>query len=190
MKKIAQVLRTLYRQKLIKYKFRNITMPEGCVIAKDVSINFPKRLVLGEYVRLGPNCKIDAEGEVEIKKGTILGPNVVILSSSHEYNNTELLPYSSKDQKRKVVIGKGCWIGYGAMISPGVKMEDGCVVAMGSVVTKDVPKGAVVGGNPATILKYREGVDEIEKMIDENAYYIKYLKEGRVQRVDRGVSYK
>ena len=53
------------------------------------------------------------------------------------------------------VIGNDVWIGQGALIKPGITVGNGAVVAMGSVVTKDVPPYAVVGGNPAKIIKMR-----------------------------------
>ena len=46
-------------------------------------------------------------------------------------------------------IGKNCFIGGRSMILPGVRVGDGCIVAAGAVVTKDVPPGTIVGGNPA-----------------------------------------
>ncbi len=53
------------------------------------------------------------------------------------------------------VVGNDVWIGYGAVIMPGIQIGDGAIIATASVVTKDVPPYAVVGGNPATILRYR-----------------------------------
>ena len=55
-----------------------------------------------------------------------------------------------------VTIEDNVWIGAHAKICPGVTIHEGAVVGMGAVVTKDVPKCAVVGGNPAVVLKYRD----------------------------------
>ncbi len=52
-------------------------------------------------------------------------------------------------------VGNDVWIGYGALVMPGVRIGDGAIVATGSVVTKDVPPYAIVGGNPAGILRHR-----------------------------------
>ena len=54
-------------------------------------------------------------------------------------------------------IGKNCFIGGRSLIMPGVEIGDGCVVGAGSVVTKSIPSGCVVAGNPAKIL--RQGID-------------------------------
>lgn len=50
-------------------------------------------------------------------------------------------------------IGKRCFIGAHALIMPGIRIGDECIVGAGSVVTKDVPSGSVVGGNPAKVIK-------------------------------------
>ena len=52
-------------------------------------------------------------------------------------------------------IGNDVWIGHGAMIRAGVTIGDGAIVAAGSVVVKDVPNYAIVGGNPARFIRYR-----------------------------------
>jgi len=59
-------------------------------------------------------------------------------------------PLSSKGP---VKIGNRVWIGDGAKILSGITIGDAAVIAAGAIVTKDVPAGAVVGGNPAKILK-------------------------------------
>lgn len=58
-------------------------------------------------------------------------------------------------RKGTIIIQNDVWIGHGATIMNGVTLRNGCVVAAESVVTKDVPPYAIVGGNPARVLKYR-----------------------------------
>lgn len=53
------------------------------------------------------------------------------------------------------VVGNDVWLGYGATVMPGVTIGDGAIVATGSMVTRDVPPYAVVGGNPAKLIRYR-----------------------------------
>lgn len=69
------------------------------------------------------------------------------------------------DSFGKVRIGNNCYIGAYSQIMPGVTIEDNVLVAAGSVVTKSVPKGYVVGGNPARI------ICTTESFIERNAQY-------------------
>lgn len=70
-------------------------------------------------------------------------------------------------RKGTIIIQNDVWIGHGATIMAGVTLHNGCVVAADSVITKDVPPYAVVGGNPAKILRWRfdektvEGIQKI-----------------------------
>jgi len=57
--------------------------------------------------------------------------------------------------KGDTVVGNDVWIGYGAIIMPGVNIGDGAIIAAAAVVTKDVPAYAIVGGNPAIVIRYR-----------------------------------
>jgi acetyltransferase-like isoleucine patch superfamily enzyme len=65
-----------------------------------------------------------------------------------------------------IIIKNDVWIGAKSTIMSGVKISNGAVVAAGSVVTKDVPPYAIVGGNPARIIKYRFDKSQIEKLLN------------------------
>ncbi len=69
-----------------------------------------------------------------------------------------------KQRKGEIIIGNDCWIGTGATIMNGVIIHDGAVVAANSVVTKDVPPYAIVGGNPAKVIKKRFADEIVEKL--------------------------
>jgi acetyltransferase-like isoleucine patch superfamily enzyme len=64
------------------------------------------------------------------------------------------------------VIGSDVWTGYGSMILSGVHIGDGALVAAGAMVHKDVPPYAVVGGNPAKIIKYRFSEEQIAALLE------------------------
>ena len=84
---------------------------------------------IGDYFHSGENCKI------------MLG--------SHDYDNGDAIPYGSTYVGKFVVIGDFVWLGSNVTISGNVKIGEGAIVAIHSVVVKDVPPYAVVGGNPA-----------------------------------------
>ena len=65
-----------------------------------------------------------------------------------------------------IVIGNDVWIGYEAVIMPGVKIGDGAIVSAKSVVVKDVPPYMIVGGNPAVGLKLRFSEAEITQLLE------------------------
>lgn len=64
-----------------------------------------------------------------------------------------------------IIIGKNVWIGSHCVILPGVEICDGAVIGSGSIVGQSVPKCAVVIGNPAQIIKYRD-LDSYDKLKD------------------------
>jgi acetyltransferase-like isoleucine patch superfamily enzyme len=76
------------------------------------------------------------------------------------------LPESCRAHNKKAVIGHDVWIGEGARILRSVCLGHGCVVAAGSVVTKDVPPYAIVAGVPAKIIRYRVPEELIPGLIE------------------------
>ncbi|WP_283240423.1 CatB-related O-acetyltransferase [Campylobacter mucosalis] len=70
-----------------------------------------------------------------------------------------------RNNVEKTVIGHDVWIGSNCLIKQGVKIGDGAVVGMGSVVTKDVEPYAIVAGNPAKIVRKRFDDDTIDRLL-------------------------
>jgi virginiamycin A acetyltransferase len=63
------------------------------------------------------------------------------------------------------VVGNDVWLGYRALVMPGVTIGHGAVVAAASVVTSDVPPYAIVGGNPARVIRMRYGEEDVERLL-------------------------
>lgn len=67
-------------------------------------------------------------------------------------------------QDRNIQIGNDVWIGSGVVLKSHLKIGDGAIIAANSIVTKDVPSFAIVGGNPAKIIRFRFNEDLIYKI--------------------------
>jgi maltose O-acetyltransferase len=128
-------------------------------IGKDVNVEHGvdfsdiTKVEIGDNSGLGINSCI---GAVSIGNNVMMGPEVYIVTQNHRYSDlsTPMIRQGATEVQR-VVIEDDVWIGARVIILPGRKVGIGAVVGAGSVVTKDVPEYAVVGGNPAQILKYR-----------------------------------
>lgn len=111
-------------------------------------------LIIGNRVDLGKKNDFGCSNRIVIEDDVITAPFVHITDRDHSYTDI-LTPImnQSANSKGPVVIGSGSWIGFGAQIMSGVKIGKHCVIAAGSIVTKDIPDYSVVGGNPAKVLK-------------------------------------
>lgn len=120
-----------------------------------ISIMHPKGLSLGNNVHIGNNAHFDGRGGILIGDHTHISRNVTIYSTNHDYEG-ELIPYDSTLVQNNVVIGKGVWIGMNVSILPGVKIGDGAIIAMGSVITKNVPPGKIAVSNQQRLVSERD----------------------------------
>ena len=111
--------------------------------------DYGANITVGEdfYVNFG--CVILDVCAVRIGRNVLLAPGVHIYTAEHPLDAT--LRATGAEMGRSVTIGNRVWIGGGALILPGVNIGDDVVIGAGSVVTRDVPAGALVAGNPARV---------------------------------------
>lgn len=116
--------------------------------ARDAVFNRPENIIIEDNVWIGGNCQLNGGGGIQIGQGTIFAHDVQILTQNHNYNSADLrfLPYDERNISKPVIIGQYVWIGARATILPGVSIGEGVVIGACSVVTKDIPPYAVVGG--------------------------------------------
>lgn len=161
------------RKKLHKLFQMMASVGNNVHICKNYSISSPSRVHLHNDVWIGENFFAKTEGNLEIGRGTIISRNVEIWTSNHNYNSTDLamLPYDRRMNYKPVRIGENVWIGSRVIILPGVTIGEGAVIGAGAVITKDVPACAVVGGNPAKVLKYRD-FNQYRLLKEEDRIYL------------------
>jgi maltose O-acetyltransferase len=112
--------------------------------------DYGSNIHLGDLVYFNYNCVILDVNKVEIGDRVLIGPNVQIYSATHPVEGE--IRSSGLELGLPIKIGSDVWIGGGAIILPGITIGDNAVVGAGSVVTKDVPAGVVVAGNPCRII--------------------------------------
>lgn len=109
---------------------------------------------LGNGVCLGKHNDFGCSEKIEIEDYVITAPYVHITDRNHCYEDAGVpVMHQATSVKGPVRVGRGSWLGFGVQIMSGVSIGRQCVVAAGSVVTKDVPDYCVAGGNPARVLK-------------------------------------
>ncbi|MBD2664788.1 chloramphenicol O-acetyltransferase [Richelia sinica FACHB-800] len=129
---------------------------------KNVLYNYGSdRLIIGKFCAIATHVKFIMNGANHKLDGISTYP-FPIFGHGWESAMTELLNLPSKGD---IIIGNDVWIGYDALIMPGVKIGDGAVIAARSVVVKDVPPYTIVGGNPAVVIKQRFSDIEIEELL-------------------------
>ena len=126
------------------------------------NVNIEKSAIFSSHVSLGDNSGIGIRasltGSVQIGNDVMMGPDCTIYSRNHAFDRLDI-PMNKQGYlpEKTVVIGDDVWIGGHVIILPGVHIGTGAIVGAGAVVTKDVPDYAIVGGNPAKVIKYRNG---------------------------------
>lgn len=112
-------------------------------------------LIIGDYTYIGRFVHINALNDVIISDNVLIADRVFISDVDHSFSDTNIpIIFQNITSKGPVLLSKGCWIGIGAVILPGVKIGKNSVVSANAVVTKDVPDYCVVGGIPAKIIKF------------------------------------
>ncbi len=108
---------------------------------------------VGDNTGIGLNCRI--AGPLILGRDIMMGPDVMIFTQNHENSRLDIPMNLQTAPKKQVVIEDDVWIAARVIILPGITVHKGAIIGAGAVVTKDVPEYAVVGGNPARIIKYR-----------------------------------
>lgn len=155
-----------------KYQHEFLYLPQypEQKICRGAMLHSPDQIHLGKNVYIGKGVEIFAEGKLFVDDNTGIGADSIILTTNHNYKNATSVPFDNKGFHHQVHIGKNVWIGINCIILSGVRIDDGAIVAAGSVVTKSVPECAIVGGNPAKIIGWRDK-SEYQRLEQSGSYY-------------------
>lgn len=126
------------------------------------NVNIERKASFSSKMSIGDNSGIGAyasmSGTVLIGKNVMMGPYCTIYSKNHAFSRTDIpMNQQGFQEEQPVIIDDDVWIGGHVIILPGVHIHHGAIIGAGAVVTKDVPEWAIVGGNPAKIIRLRIG---------------------------------
>lgn len=106
------------------------------------------KLILGDGSFINVDSKVYCKKQIEIGNNTFIGEEVIIRDTDEHS-----LDKKNYENTKPIKIGNHVWIGMRCMILKGVTIGDNCIIAAGSIVTKDIPNNCLVAGNPAKIIK-------------------------------------
>lgn len=113
-----------------------------------------RNIRIGDHSGLGINSRL--LGPVTVGRHVMMGPDVIVFTSNHRCDRLDIpMTRQGSTDPGPVVIGDDVWIGARVIILPGVTIGEGAVIGAGSVVPRNVEPFAVVAGNPARVIRYR-----------------------------------
>ncbi len=131
---------------------------------------YPKNIAIGRNVAIRSGCRLFADDRTFIIIGddVLLGHGIHLYTNKHSFQRKGTpIVEQGYDKQENIILENGCWVGANSIVLPGVRVGVNAVVGAGSVVTKDVPDGVVVAGNPARRIKGKtEEVTDVERPED------------------------
>ena len=172
LKRIRKKIRLFLRDRRRRsYAAQARRIAESC--GAGLKVNHPCRFT--RQCRFGDNCNFN--GMTVLGKGTVSfgnnfhsGENCRIITQNHNFDHGTAIPYDGTYVLKNVVIGDNVWFGDSVMVVGNVTVGEGAIIGAGAVVTKDVPPGAIMGGNPARLIRYRD-MEHYNKLKAEGSFH-------------------
>ncbi len=142
----SKKIRGFLTRKIVISAGKNINVEKGAI--------FSSKIRIGDNSGIGRNAKIPEQ--VTIGNDVMMGPECLMYTQNHAFDRLDIPMWrQGHSPASPIMIGDDVWIGGRVIILPGVNIGSGSIIGAGSVVAKDVPPYAIVGGAPAKIIKYR-----------------------------------
>lgn len=138
-----------------------VELGDRVVILRDTIIEtaFGGSVTLGAQSSIHPRCQLNAyKASIQIGHGTMIAPNCAFYPYDHGIAPDEPIREQPLQAKGDILVRDEAWLGYGVIVLGGVTIGEGAVIGAGSVVSKDIPDGAIAIGMPARVVKMRNDV--------------------------------
>lgn len=156
-----------------KYKWYCTRKAKRALGSYGVDLHVNNICAFNRNVMVGDHCNFNGMnvlggGKVTIGNYFHSGVECMIITQNHNYEGSKI-PYDETYVYKTITIGDCVWFGNRVTVVGNVTIGEGAIIAAGSVVVKDVPPLAIVGGNPAKIIKYRDA-NHYNKLKDEGMF--------------------
>lgn len=164
-----QVIKRITERKKKRYTAKARKKFSACGVGLIVNgeCQFSSNMYVGDYCNFN-GMYVNGNGKVVIGNYFHSGIECMLITQNHNYEG-EQIPYDNTYIKKETHIGDFVWFGNRVTVMGGVTIGEGAIIAAGAVVTKDVPPYAIVGGNPAKVIKYRD-IDHFLKLKEEKKF--------------------
>ncbi len=157
------------KKKIYLHKVRRVAKSYGNNLKVNGDSYVTPNTTLGDNVNFN-GMKIQGFGNIIIGDNFHSGIECMIITSIHNYDKGDAIPYDDTIISKDVVIENNVWLGNRVTILPGVKIGEGAIIQAGSVVVRDIPKYAIAGGHPAEVFKTRD-IEHYEKLKKEGKFH-------------------
>lgn len=146
-------------KKLRRKIFRMIAMRDGLNAGPELKINglsrFTKNCNVGKNGNFN-GIQVQGKGNVSIGDNFHSGPGCLLITSFHNYDSGNAIPYGDTYIHKDIFIENNVWLGSRVIILGGVTIGEGAIIQAGAVVVKSIAKYSIAGGNPAAAFKLRD----------------------------------
>ena len=166
-------LRRRIRKDIWQFPFRCKVRKQAQKVGKNLYVSSPSSV--NRRTIIGDNCgfsgiTVNGKGNLTIGNHFRSGAELLFLTQNHNYKDALTLPYDEEYIYKDTIIGDCVWCGARVTILPGTRIGEGVIVQAGSVVHGEIPPCAIIGGNPAVIIKYRDK-EHYYKLKKENKFH-------------------
>ncbi|XQY91534.1 acyltransferase [Metabacillus sp. HB246100] len=167
--RVKRVFRTRIKKPYLTSQIRKKAKEAGPGLRVNNKSQINNHTYIGSNVHFN-GMKIVGKGKVKIGDNFHSGEECLMITDSHNYDTGKAIPYDNTYIIKDIVIEDNVWLGTRVIILGGVTIEEGAIIQAGSVVVSNVPKGAIYGGHPAKLIKYRD-LEHYDKLKKERRFH-------------------